>query len=58
MDTQKGDEAWVLAGSEAPPVLRQTKLEHCSLLGEAYAYEMMHGQAVENFPKTEEAVLE
>ncbi len=47
-DMQVGDEVWVLKGADTPVILQPsaTRSRHCSFLGEAFIYGMMHGQAL------------
>ncbi|KAF2493959.1 hypothetical protein BU16DRAFT_562915 [Lophium mytilinum] len=50
-----GDELWVLAGAPVPFVLRRLPNGRHQLVGEAYVYGLMHGEALEmglNFEKT------
>ena len=47
VDTQVGDQVWVLAGMSTPVVLRTALSGNYIFLGEAYVHGMMHGEATE-----------
>lgn len=44
---QKGDEVWILAGSNSPSILRRTPVSgEYELVGQAYVHGIMYGEAV------------
>jgi len=45
--TRKGDEVWVLEGGRVPYILR-SKGHQYELVGDAYIYEIINGEAVKN----------
>lgn len=55
---QKGDELWVLAGAPTPFILRSLSNGNYRLVGEAYVYGLMHGEALEMGHSLQDIVLE
>ncbi|KAF2812997.1 uncharacterized protein BDZ99DRAFT_437772 [Mytilinidion resinicola] len=55
---QLGDELWVLAGAPVPFVLRRLPNGNHQLVGEAYVYGLMHGEALEMGLSLEKTTLE
>ncbi|KFA56422.1 hypothetical protein S40293_05070 [Stachybotrys chartarum IBT 40293] len=57
-DTRPGDEIWVLSGAKTPFILRPSSSGRRVLLGEAYVYGLMHGQAVKYWPNVQDITLQ
>lgn len=56
-DIRRDDEVWVLNGAKTPVILRRVIQGRYGFLGESYVYGMMHGEALERFPKVDDIVL-
>jgi len=58
INTQVGDEVWILAGAKTPVVLRPSESGHHQLLGESYVHGVMHGQALDYGLPLRDVILE
>lgn len=51
INTQVGDQVWILAGMSTPAVLRTALSGNYIFLGEAYVHGIMHGEVADGFPE-------
>ncbi|KAH8676496.1 heterokaryon incompatibility protein-domain-containing protein [Tricladium varicosporioides] len=58
LETQIGDEVWILLGSKTPVMLRDGSAGNKMLLGEAYVHGIMHGEVVDLGLDAVDVVLE